>query len=247
MKKTLILSSVLTLFFYQNSFNCFATELPEQQGFITTFVEKTKEVDPNMASVTFTKENTAKSVQTASAENKAAVAKMNEELTKLKNSGKKFEINTGSYSVRPNYSYKNDKKNLIDYTVVNSVTVKTADIDLLGKIIDIALTAGADRVSGLNFTYESSDNNNACKDLIWLATHETREIAKVAANAANHEIKRLRFMSTSCVQDGSNPTIMRNFAMKSSANKDAAQNIETSVTPHKIKIRASINAEYYVK
>lgn len=247
MKKTLILSAVLTLIFYQNGFNASATELPEQQGFITTFVEKTKEVDPNMASVTFTKENTAKTVQTASDENKTAVAKINEELAKLKNSGKKFETETGSYQVRPNYSYKNGKRNLIDYTVINSVVVKTSDIDTLGKIIDVSLSAGADRVNGLNFTYESTEKNNICNDLIWLATHETREIAKVAANAAGHELKRLRFMSTSCVQQGNNPIVMRNYAMKSAALSDEAQNTETSVTPHKIKIKASINAEYYVK
>lgn len=248
MKKISILFAILVLLTSQNTVNSAINEnIEEQRGYITASVEKTKEVEPNKASITFTKENSAKSVQVASAENKAAIAKMNEELTKLKNSGKKLDVITGSYYVRPNYSYKSEKRNIIDYTVTNSITVKTSDIESLGKIIDAVLSAGADRVSALNFTYESTGNN--CNDLIWQATQETRNMAKTAANAAGHEIKGIKSISTSCYQGVNNSTVIRNFA-KSAAMTDqeaSLESIETSVTPQKIKIRASVNAEYYVK
>lgn len=248
MKKTSLILAGIILFLSQNAVNSAVTEkITENRGYISASVEKTKEVAPNLATVTFTKENSSKTIETASNDNKTAIAKMNAALEKLKASGMKIEIVRGSYNVRPNYSYKSDKRNIIDYTVTNSITVKTSDIDSLGKIIDAALAAGADRVNSLSFSYESNGNN--CGELIWQATHEAREMAKVSANAAGNEIKGVKAISTSCYQGINNAKTFRNFAASEQSAKmaDVEEMLETSVTPQKIKIRASVNAEFYVK
>ena len=221
----------------------------DERGYISASAEKVKEVSPNKAQVSFTKENTAKTVQVASNDNKAAVAKIKAELEKLKASGKKIEISTGSYIVRPNYSYKGEKRNTItDYTVSNSVIVKTSEIDMLGKIIDIVLAAGADRVNSLNFSYESNGNN--CNEMIKQATLETLGMAKAAAVAAGSDIKGIKSLHTSCYQGTNNVSVQRNFAAKSlSAGADMMSEsyVETSISPQNIKMRANVNAEYYVK
>ena len=248
MKKISLVLTCFTLILCQNTVYSAVTEkITETRGYISASVEKTKEVAPNVASVTFTKENTAKTLDAASNDNKAAISKMNAALEKLKTSGIKLEAVKGSYNVSPNYSYKTERK-LIDYTVTNSITVKTSDTESLGTIIDAVLAAGADRVSSLYFSYESTGNN--CNELIWQATHETREMAKVAANAAGQEIKGLKAISTSCQQGINNSTtLMRNFAGSGQSAKmaDIENIIETSITPQKIKIRANVHAEYYVK
>jgi len=249
MKKTSLILAGIILFLSQNTVgSAVVTEkITENRGYITASVEKTKEVAPNTASITFTKENSSKVLETASNENKAAISKMNAELEKLKAAGIKIEIVKGYYSVHPNYSYKSDKRNITDYTVTNSITVKTSDTNSLGKIIDAALSAGADRVSSLSFSYESTGNN--CNELIWQATHEAREMAKVSANAAGQEIKGVKAISTSCYQGINNAATLRNFksAGQSAKMADIEEMLETSVTPQKIKIRASVNAEFYVK
>jgi len=244
-KKSLILIGII-LFLSQNSANTAINEkITETRGYISASVEKTKEVSPNVATVTFTKENSSKILETASKDNKTALAKMNAEFEKLKQSGIKLEFIKGSYNVHPNYSYKSDKRTLIDYTVSNSITVKTTDIDYLGKIIDCALSAGADRVNSLTFSHESNGNN--CNELIWQAAHETREMAKVAANAAGQELKGVKAIHTSCYQGVNNTAGLMRNSVKSAKAADYADDIETSITPQKIKFRASVNAEYYVK
>ena len=248
MKKMSLILAGIILFLSQNTINAAVTEkITESRGYVSATVEKTKEVAPNKASVTFSKENTAKTLETASNENKIVISKMNAELEKLKASGIKLEIIKGNYNAYPNYSYRTDKRNIIDYTVTNSITVKTSDTDSLGKIVDAVLSAGADRVSSLSFSYESNGNN--CNELIWQATHEAREMAKVSANAAGNEIKGVKAVTTSCYQGINNSTTLRNSygAGKSAKMAEVEDMLETSVAPQKIKLRATVHAEFYVK
>ena len=71
-KKSLILIGII-LFLSQNSANTAINEkITETRGYISASVEKTKEVSPNVATVTFTKENSSKILETASKDNKTA-------------------------------------------------------------------------------------------------------------------------------------------------------------------------------
>lgn len=247
MKKTALLL-ILALIFSQNAIYSAAIEkVTESRGYISASAEKDKDVYPNVAEITFTKENTAKSIDVASQENKAAMSAIQNALSSYQNEN--TEIRTGSYSATPNYVYKSNKKQLTGYTVINSITVKTKSTDKLGKMVDAAIKAGADRVGSLGFSYQN--DGTVCKDLIFQATKEAQEIANLTAKTTNQVIKGVKYISTSCYIQQSNSASYRNFAAKAmsfgaSADTESAMP-ETSITPGKIKVRANVNAEFYVK
>ena len=222
-------------------------KITETRGYISANSEKTKDVYPNIAEITFTKENTAKTIEQASTDNKKAIADINTELQKFKAADKDAtEIKTGTYSARPNYVYKNNKRQISGYTVVNSITVKTKSTDKLGKMIDAAIKAGADRVGSLSFSYEN--DGTLCKQLINEATKDVYETASQAATAAKQSIKGIKTINTGCYTQMNNTSNFRNYAQaKMLDTAEAAEEPETNVTPGKIKVRATVNAEFYVK
>ena len=251
MKK--IAALILTAFlFSQNAIYSAAVEkIDEQRGYISSNAEKTKDVYPNIAEVTFTKETTAKTIDAASTENKTIIANINKALESYKKANANTtEIRTGAYTAHPNYTYtKGNKKQLTGYTVTNSITVRTKSTELLGKMIDSAIKAGADRVGSLSFSYQN--DGTVCKDLIFQATKEAQDIANLTAKTTNQVIKGVKFISTGCYIQQSNSASYRNFSAKamafgSSADTEAAMP-ETTITPGKIKVRANVNAEFYVK
>lgn len=247
MKKTAILL-LFTLIFSQNVIYSEVVEkITETRGIISANAEKDKDVYPNVAEITFTKENTAKSIETASQENKTAMTAIQTALSSFQNEN--TEIRTGTYSATPNYVYKNNKKQLTGYTVINSVTVKTKSTEKLGKMVDAAIQAGADSVGSLSFSYQN--DGTVCRDLISQATKEAQDIANLTAKTTNQIIKGVKYISTSCYIQHSNSASYRNFSAKSmsfGASADTAEAVpETTITPGKIKVRANVNAEFYVK
>ena len=253
MKKIIIILLLSMICTEQEVSSSMIEKISEERGYISSSSEKTKDVYPNIAEVTFTKETTAKTIEAASIENKEVINEIKKELEKYKKEkADTTEISTGAYTANPNYIYKSNKKQLTGYTVTNSITVRTKSTEMLGKMIDSAIKAGADRVNALSFSYEN--DGTICKDLIYEAAREAENIAQVAANSAKHTIKGVKAIHTGCYTQMNNRTNVRNNysakMMSFGANngaEDAVAEPATSITPGKIKVRATVNAEYYVK
>lgn len=65
------------------------------------------------------------------------------------------DIQTVSYTISPQYDYVDGKQLLRTYQVTNAITVKIADIDQVGNVIDVAVQNGANQVSTIQFTVEN--------------------------------------------------------------------------------------------
>ena len=249
MKKVLFLLLAALIVSQSSVYSAAVEKITEERGYISSSAEKTKDVYPNIAEVTFTKETTAKTIEAASTENKTVIAEITKALQTYKqNNANTTEIRTGNYTANPNYVYKGNKKQLTGYTVINSITVRTKSTDLLGKMIDSAIKAGVDRVGSLSFSYEN--DGSICKELIYQATQETQTYAQVAATSSHQIIKGIKSMHTSCYTQMNNTTNFRNYAkasMAMSADGASESAPETTITPGKIKVRANVNAEFYVK
>lgn len=61
-------------------------------------------------------------------------------------------IQTQNYNIRPKYDYNNGIEIFRGYEVVNNLKVLITNIEIAGEIIDIAVGAGANNVSGISFT-----------------------------------------------------------------------------------------------
>ena len=248
MKKYALLLAGLLILSQNTSFSTPIERVSEQRGYISTRSEKTKEVYPNIAEISFTKETSAKSLEAASTENKTAIAEINKALEKFKTgAADSTEIRTGRYTANPNYSYnnKNNKRQIVGYTVINSVTIRTKSTEQLGKMIDAAIKAGADRVGAISFSYEN--DGTICKDLIQAATKDAYDMAVNTATAAKNTIKGIKSISTSCYTQMNNVSNNRVYAAKMMDSAAEAAEPETEITPGKIKVKANVNADFYVK
>ncbi len=213
-----------------------------QQGFISIGDSITKDVEPNLAKVTFAVENTADDAKKASLNNNEI---SNRIITNLKNIIKPETdvIKTVNFSIRPVYSTeKNGTRVIKNYTAVNTVIVETRDINKITKIIDNAIESGANRTESLTFSFDNE--KNVCNDLYPILIKDMMKQANIIANSAGYNIDGIKQLSRACSSDKT--TSNGRFYAKDLA----AGTIESATTPveaGKVKIRIYINADFYIK
>lgn len=222
-------------------------EIKKEAGYISLNNSIVKEVEPNLATITFAVENTASEAQKASAENNETSDKIIKALKSI-SSPQTDMIKTSGFSVRPVYGTTPAGKRVIkNYAAVNSVRVETKDISKVAKFIDTAITNGANRTD--NLVYSLQNEKKICRELYPSLAKELTGMAQELALASGTTLDGLKQMNVSCNTDTvSNGRFFASKAMVA-ATADMAENasIETPVESGKIKIRVYVNADYYVK
>ena len=143
---------------------------------------------PNIATVSFSVEKTAKTV--ADAQNQVTTV-VNDVLATLKTSGiAEKDIKTTSYDVNPKYEYQNSvcangicppsKQILVGYTVSDNVQIKIRAIDTAGNIIGVLGQKNVTNISGLTLSVEddSAVKTEARNKAITEAKQQAESIAK---------------------------------------------------------------------
>jgi hypothetical protein len=94
------------------------------------------------------------------------------------------QIGTMNYSVNPSYRYYPDgrKPELTGYDASNTVRIEVRSLDLVGKVIDASLGAGANNISGISFFASQMDATR--REALGAATTDARLSAEVMAKAA---------------------------------------------------------------
>lgn len=156
-----------------------AQEAPEP-GWIQVDGTGSVDVAPDRASVAFAVETRAPEAGPAGQANAAA---MDAVLSALRAAGfAGLDLETFGYSLRPEYSANNNQRTreIVAYIVVNNVRATVEDVDAVGRVIDAAIGAGANRVAGISFF--ASDTGaaraEAMADAVRDATSEARVIAE---------------------------------------------------------------------
>jgi uncharacterized protein len=106
------------------------------------------------------------------------------------------QIGTMNYNVNPSYRYYPDgrKPELTGYDATNTVRVEVRNLELVGKVIDAALGAGANNISGINFFASQLDATK--RDALGNATTNARLSAEVIAKAAGGTLGALVSISS---------------------------------------------------
>ena len=105
------------------------------------------------------------------------------------------ETTTGRFSVSPRYSHRPPqaqadwRPDIVGYRVENSIQVETRKIEMAGKLIDVAVRAGANSVRSISFGL--SDDRAYRKEAIAEATAHARVDALALAEAAGVRLGRL--------------------------------------------------------
>ncbi len=144
--------------------------------------------------------------------------------------GANADVKTISYTVSPNYRYPREggEPTITGYTATNVVRVTLDDLTQVGKVIDTATQAGANRIQNLQFTLK--DERTVQAQALREAAVNARGKSESLASALNLKIVRVLSVSES------SPTVIpvRDVAY---ARTEAAS---TPIEPGTIEVRATV-------
>ena len=150
-------------------------------------------------------------------------------------------IRTGNYNFRQIFRNDENRRNFFDgYEINNSVTIIVDDIKIVGKIIDSALSHGANSVDSLNFGLR--DKKNFQTEAIKLAVRDARAKAEIVARELGKNIIGVRRVD---VHSGS--ISAPRYSKLAMAVADSENFFETPVEGGSLSCSASVNVEFEIE
>jgi len=153
------------------------------------------------------------------------------------------EYETGRFRLRPLHSRRprqadeNWKPEIIGYEVLNSITIKTKQLELAGTLLEAANEAGANTIDAVGF--ELSDDHPARQKAITKATSQAIVDAHTLASAAS--LKLVRIITIRLDSADSQPT-----KMDYNRRLGAASASPPPITPGKVKVSAEVQITYEI-
>ena len=145
------------------------------------------------------------------------------------------DIQTQNYSFRPTYRTEENRRGEINgYTVDNTVLVCVRDIKLTGKVVDAALSHGANEISSLSFT--ASDARALRKVALKNAIADARDKADIIAQGLGKRIVGIQTVS----ENTGYPETRRYVGNMMLAAKDAA----TPIQPGSLTLTANVHIDF---
>lgn len=151
---------------------------------------------------------------------------------------KENEVTTSNYYI---YSYQENVAGTdpVEYETVynvnNQVNIKTNDLDAIGEIIDLAIQAGANQVSGINFDLENKEELQLLA--LQNATKQARKKVDAIATAIGTEVKGIV-----SITEQSDSYVPYTEAMMFKAA--SADNVTTPINPGDVQVSAKVMVEY---
>jgi len=163
-------------------------------------------------------------------------------MTALKNNGiKKDDIQTYQYNVRPirNYNSKSgDYYEIIAYKTTHMVKIKTTDLDNVGKVIDAATSAGANRFQEVSFGLTNEKQTEYRNTGLEEAAMNAKTKAESIADGLGVKVQSvLRASESSYYQP-----VYRSYDMATVSG--GAMEAETEISPGMIQISATVSVSY---
>ena len=129
------------------------------------------------------------------------------------------DIKTSQFYISPKYSYNNQQQTLVGYQANQTITVKVRNIDKslqqLEKLLDGAVTHGANQISGVDFSFENNDA--LVQDARKLAIDKAKVNALQIANDAGLKLGRIVNVITS-TSGSPEPMFSANMALARAAS-----------------------------
>ena len=149
-------------------------------------------------------------------------------------------IATNYIYISPRYDYSSDVERLVGYSINNSMTITTDQIDNIGTYIDAAFAAGANTFDSINFSV--SDDTEARKQALELAVQDAQRKAKVIAAAAGVGLQGIEE-----IVEGTQNDYYYNTASggaKYAVAETAAADAGTTVRAAQVNVTATVQVTY---
>jgi uncharacterized protein YggE len=195
-------------------------------GGITVVGTGSATVIPDRADFAFGSVTQAGTAAAALASSSQAVARV---VAALRNAGvARADIQTSEVSLSPRTNDNGDA--IVGYTAANTVTATMRKLAAAGAVIDAAVAAGANQVTGPSLL--ASDQDAAYRSALKAAVAEARVKAETLANASGLTLGGM----TAIAEGGATPMPLATFG----AAKDSA----TTIEPGTQKIEASVSVTF---
>ena len=99
------------------------------------------------------------------------------------------DMKTSYFNIYPQRDYNENTYEIIGYQVNNTISVTLRDLDAVGKTLQVAITAGANTISGLSFTLD--DPEPFRDEARTKAIEDARRRAESMAEAAGIELGKV--------------------------------------------------------
>jgi uncharacterized protein YggE len=146
------------------------------------------QVSPDRAAISFAVETQAASAADASTENATSMDAVVQVLRGLDVRG--LDVETFGYALRPDYAQRGGDPQgarvIAGYTALNNIRVTVEDIQAVGRVVDAAIAAGANRVASLSFS--ATDTDAARREALARAVTSARAQAAAMAAALGREL-----------------------------------------------------------
>jgi len=163
-----------------------AAQVQSQEApFIEVSGTATVEVPADEAQIAFAMETRATDAGEASTTNANAMARVFAALRAGGFAG--LQLETFGYSLQPQYATNDTRvRSIVGYVAFNNVRATIGDVDEVGRLIDVAIAAGANRVA--NIAFAASDTEPARAQALAAAVANARAQAVVIATALGYEL-----------------------------------------------------------
>jgi len=210
---------------------------PATPSTVTVTAQATVAARPDLVLLDFGVVTQAKAAGAAAADNARRSDQVVSGLRKAVSD--KGEVRTTSYSVHPNFRYAAETRPgvapIIDsYTVSNTVQVKVADVNAVGKLIDSALQLGANQVNGLSFLLKDETTSRA--EALRLAATKAKNEAATIAGALG--LRVVRVLSAGESRPSDHPIMRTEMAAQRMVASDGAP---TPVQPGTLDVQATVH------
>lgn len=165
---------------------------------MTVSGEATATAAPDRAEIVLGLEAQADSAVEAQRRNAATMERI---LAVLTESGvERKDLRTTGYSLEPvkRWDEKSGREVLVGYRAFNLVRVTTHTLDQTGKLVDAAVSAGANNVQGISFALE--DESVLRQEALGRAVADARAKAERMARAAGVRLGKVRAMTDTTVE-----------------------------------------------
>jgi uncharacterized protein YggE len=195
-----------------------------------------KRIPADRAALQIAVETKAQTADTAGLENARVQQAVLEALQRVGVDSK--NITTAGYSVTQDFRYERGEQppKPDGYTARNTIRVEATRLDQIGRLLDAALAAGANRIDGIDFM--ASTATEARRALLAAAIANARADAEEMAKAAGGSLGSLIELSTERPQQ---PVPLRLRAM---AAPSAVGGAQTQITPREILVEAVVFARW---
>lgn len=159
----------------------------------------------------------------------------------------KSDISTDYISVYEEKEYVYDKDTGISKSVskgfkaTQTLKIESLDIEHAGKIIDVSVKAGANRVDRVEFSLTKDSEKKAMQVSLNEASKDAKIKAQSIAKAMDVKLKDVKQISESSFS-----YLPYRYSYDLASKASGAESSSTQIIPEKLKVNANIGVVYYI-